>query len=108
MKTASFIRKAADYEDLMQLTKKYPGHSQYQIEKIIELSAEEFKKFISNFYEDKDFIINNQSLMYFADGITYCIGITTEDSDKIILIDSQGYDYARYTAIINKKEVENG
>lgn len=90
---ATFVRKASKEELL-------PQHK-YIIEYQIEISQEEFEGLINNPLEDKKFITENKSTMFFdTNGAWHCLLVTCEGYDYGILIESEGYDYARYSAII--------
>ncbi len=89
---ATFIRKP-QREDLLPQTK-------YIIEYQIQVTEQEFKDLINNPLEDKKFIIENKETM-FTDTIGWhCLLVTCEGYNYGVLIDSEGYDYARYAAII--------
>lgn len=69
------------------------------IEGIELMSGNEFEEFSNNLLEDRDFIIERKEEMY-IDTIGQLHGILALDTESGdgILIDSQGHDYARYTA----------
>lgn len=73
------------------------------IEKNITLTPSEFAYFCDNFLEDMDFIKANRDLMREDEnGVWYCIKLTARESKISVLVESEGYDYARYTAVISK------
>jgi hypothetical protein len=96
---AYFYRKVNDIRDHILISKCF-GRLPYKIEKIIELSAEEYLKFTEDFLEYYSFITENKELMYEKDGILHCILVKDKNSDEGVLIESEGYDYPRYTARI--------
>ena len=65
------------------------------------MNGSEFKEFSNNLLEDRDFIIERKEEMY-RDSIGQIHGLLALDMDggDGILIDSQGHDYARYTAFM--------
>jgi len=73
---------------------------EYVIEKTIEIDKESFIRFISNLQMDYDFIKENKKYMYNKKGVAHCIYVTTKDDNFGVLVDSEGYDYARYTAFL--------
>lgn len=71
------------------------------VEKVIELSENEYLHFYHNLLENCSFLKENADLMYQdTDGIRHCLLVLGENQDDGILIDAQGYDYARYTAYL--------
>lgn len=71
------------------------------VEKIVELSAEQFEHFSKNLLNDYDFILENTDHMYQdKDGINHCLLVLGEGRDDGILVDSEGSGYARYSAFI--------
>ena len=99
MKKALFVRKAANLEDL----KAGIGGGQYETEfvvgKIIKLTPEQYKEFSENLLDDYSFIAENIALMYV--GINHdwhCILVKEQGSSTGILVESEGYAYARYAA----------
>jgi hypothetical protein len=79
---------------------------EFVIEKEIILEETEFNKFIHNPLGYYDFIKGNTNLMYCdTDGVYHCIYITSNEHDFGILIESEGYHYARYTAYLPKSNL---
>ncbi len=71
------------------------------VEKIVELSQSEFAEFIENPLKDYDFIRDFSKEKHpFYKNILSCLLILGEQENDGILIDSQGYNYARYSAYI--------
>ena len=73
----------------------------FVIEKTIWIPKEEFASMLGNPMEDKDFIAVNKVLMY-PDfyGIYHCLLVMAEGRTDGILIESDGYDYARYASYV--------
>jgi hypothetical protein len=91
----NFIRKA-DHEELIP-------QDEFVIEKEIILNKEDFDKFINNPLGYYDFIKDNVDLMYCdQEGVYHCIYITSNEHSFGILIESEGYHYARYSAYLPK------
>lgn len=99
---ATMIEKALNAEDWLNRIENYDIESvEVQIEKTIELSQSEFKNFSNNFIINSEIIKNNQEKMFIdKDGIWHCIKITAANMSYSILVESEGYDYARHTGII--------
>ena len=75
------------------------------INKVIRLPGAAFDSFSGNLFRDQDFITENKELIGYGDeGKRGCILVAGEGRRDGILVDSQGYDYARYTAVIPSVE----
>lgn len=91
----NFIRKAT--------TEKLIPQDEFIIEKIVNLTKDDFESFVRAPLQDYDFIIENiESMSFDNKGIYHCIFVTSKDFDLGILIESEGYHYARYTAYLPK------
>jgi PHD/YefM family antitoxin component YafN of YafNO toxin-antitoxin module len=94
---AQFIRKATNYELIPQ--------DEFKIEEEIYLTEEEFETFINNPLDDYDFIEEHKEKMYTdINDIYHCIAITSRKHKFLILIQSEGYNYARYAAYLHKSQ----
>lgn len=71
-----------------------------EVEKVIELTKDEFNKFANNLNADQDFIKDNIDLMYERDDVRHCLLVLGENVEHGILVESEGYDYARYCAFV--------
>lgn len=99
MKT-TFIRKPEKHNLIPQ--------DEFVIEKEIVLDKKEFEKFLNHPLDDYDFIKDNVEFMYCDDkGIYHCIYVTSNDDDFGILIESEGYHYARFAAYISKLQLRS-
>lgn len=106
---AVMVRKANNVKDWQKIVKEYDlGASQVIIEKTVELSNEEFNELCDDFFKYRNYIIENLCHMYMQEGVWHCILVKSSTSKIGILIESEGYDYARYTAVVNLSEVDNG
>lgn len=80
--------------------------NEVKIEKVVTLQINEFRKFEDKLLDNYDFIAENKELMYIdEDGVWHAILITAKEVDYGILVESEGYDYARYAAYISKSTV---
>ncbi len=71
------------------------------IEKVIRLNSDDFLCFQRNLCKDQDFIIENNDIGGSDEqGNKRCLLILNRDSDDGILVNTEGYNYARYTAYI--------
>lgn len=94
----NFIRKPTK-EDLLP-------KDDFIIEKEIVIEKELLKKFINHPLDYYDFIKTNKDLMYYENNVYHCIFVTSDDNDFGILVESEGYDYARYAAYLPKVLLE--
>lgn len=98
MTKVNFFRKAHK-DDLIP-------KNEVKIEKVVTLQINEFRKFEDKLLDNYDFIAENKELMYIdEDGVWHAILITAKEVDYGILVESEGYDYARYAAYISKSIV---
>lgn len=71
------------------------------VEKIVELPDDEYEYFCSNLIEEYPFIKENTDCMYQStEGVRHCLLVLGDDHDDGILVDAQGYGYARYTSYL--------
>ncbi len=105
MSKARFVRKAVDIGDLSyQLERENIKAYPYVIEKKIELDRREWQYLCQDFIGYKQYIDDNQQYMYYDDKGYHCLLVTTKGVDFGILIESEGYKYARYTSVIELGE----
>lgn len=71
-----------------------------QIEKVVELSHEEFCKLRVTPLTDQTFIMENKSCMFSRDGIMHCLLALGQGSNDGVLIEAEGYRYPRYAAYV--------
>ncbi len=114
MERANFFRKMINLEELEYWSGQNQGQQSrgelFRIQKMVELDADKYNYFINHFTEDTDFIIElNKTLEIISDNIVDCIYVKQKGSSYGILVDSQKYDYARYTAIYReeKEQIES-
>ena len=71
------------------------------IEDIVELGSTEFKQFSKNLLRDYDFIADNVNSMFVdSDGVTHALLVLGEGHNDGYLINSSGYNYCRYSALL--------
>lgn len=72
-----------------------------KVEKIIRLSEREFEQFLQNPMEYQDFIKGNVNLMRQDEsGVYHCLLVTGENHRDGVLVEADGYDYARYASYV--------
>lgn len=77
------------------------------IERVVTLEISEFRKFEDRLLDNYEFISVNKELMYVdEDGVWHAILVTAKEVDYGIVVQSEGYDYARYAAFISKEGLE--
>lgn len=100
-----FHFKANHLRNLRNTAKDQPVR--VEVTKIIELTQAQYQHFSSHLLEDMPFIAANRELMSGGDGATRCLLVTARNIRGGLLIDSQGYDYARYAAeVVDKSALD--
>lgn len=99
---ALFGRKFTDIKELREATedakKRGVVGSDYSVIREEELSDHEFKKFCSDFLEDQPWIEKSDGGSNAA-GELRCIRVRNVETGERILVNTEGYEYPRYTAI---------
>jgi len=103
-----FQRKPAALAEMRLLSTRTESDP-YKVEKIIELTPEGFEHFTESLISDYPFIANNKDHMWHDAEGYHCLLITTADRREGILVESEGFDYARYCADVpNMDDLEIG
>ncbi len=101
MSKAFFARKAINVNELKGITAQECGKSEFVIEKIIELPIDKWEYFKENLLDDFDFISNNIELMFIdINRVWHVLLVKAEDSVESILVEAEGYEWARYSSYI--------
>lgn len=81
----------------------------FQIEKQVVLTDSDYMEFATNMKEDYEFLFSNHSSMYYEPDrqCWHCLFVTGEHAPGGILVDSEGYAHAEYSALIPNKEKIN-
>jgi hypothetical protein len=80
---------------------------EFIIEKSVIVTKKQFELFLNDLLADFKVIDENKELMYTdSNGVWHCIFITANESDFGILVQSEGYGWARYSAYLSKTELE--
>ncbi len=78
----------------------------FVIETVVELPIKEFNKFLDDMLADYKFIEERKHLMYVDENnIWHAIYVTAKGIDYGILVQSEGYGYARYSAFLRRCHV---
>ena len=97
-----FCRKPRCLEDLQK--EHCRGTVRVQVEKIVQLRYEQYQHFLGHIWEDMPFLSANKRLTDCDKrGINHCLLVTARSVCGGILVDCQGYDYARYAAEVLDK-----
>lgn len=102
---ASFYRKASSVRELVGKA-PFPEKARFQITKVIELPKEQYRRYRNELWRDVSFISRNGSNMRFDEkSETFlCLFVTSRDEIGGLLIEADGFDYARYAAFIPDKK----
>ncbi len=96
-----FFFKASHAQELMEDKAAQP--IRVEVVKVIQLSAQEFRHFSANLLRDMPFISANRNLTGYDKGVTRCLLVTTRRNQDGILVDCQGFHFARYAAYVSDK-----
>ncbi|MDY0373682.1 MAG: hypothetical protein RBQ86_06155 [Candidatus Izemoplasmatales bacterium] len=78
----------------------------FVIEKVVEIPIKQFNKFLDDMLGDYNFIKEHKDLMHTDNNnVWHAILVTAKEVDFGILVQSEGYSYARYSAYIRKDEI---
>ena len=74
---------------------------QAKVEKVIRLADRDFENFIQNPMGDQDFVKENIGLMHMDEnGVYHCLLVTGEGHRDGVLVEAEGYGYARYASYV--------
>lgn len=96
-----FFYKANHAQQLMEDKTAQP--TRVEVVKVIQLTAQQFRHFSANLLRDMPFIAANRDLTGHDKGVTRCLLVTTRSNQDGILVDCQGFNYARYSAYVPDK-----
>ena len=74
-----------------------------EVVKILQLSGQQFRHFSDNLLRDMPFLIPNKHLTGYDKRVTRCLLVTTRGRRDGILVDCQGYNFARYSCYVPEK-----
>ena len=97
IQTARFVCKAERVRELTDTLPHMARQSPFHVVKVIELTQAQYQHYAAHLGEKAPFITANRALMGTdAHGVIRCLLITVRSRRDGMLIDAQGYDYARY------------
>ena len=85
--------------ELRRKQSEYEGEA-CVVDKVIELPAQRFRQFSRTLLVDYDFIAENKNAIRHDDDARHCLLILDADGTDGVLVDPQGYNYARYSAFV--------
>lgn len=71
-----------------------------QVEKIVEIPTSAFDEFLAAPLRDQAFIKENKDLMWTDGDVHYCLLVLCRDRMDGVLVESEGFSYARYAAFV--------
>ena len=86
--------------ELRRKQSEYEGEA-CVVDKVIELPTQRFRQFSRALLADYDFIAENKNAIRHDDVARHCLLILDADGTDGILVDPQGYNYARYSAFVS-------
>ena len=100
---ARFVCNVANARLVRNKIEQYEGfEADYIIERTIYLSSEKFIHFRNHLLEDNDELINYKNEMYVdKNNVWHVLMFCSMVADIMILVNSEGFNYARYTSIIS-------
>lgn len=96
-----FLWKAGHVRELEEESIKQP--IRVEVVKAILLPQRQFRRFAANLLRDMPFLAENKHLTGYDGGVTRCLLVTAPNERGGILVDCQGYNYARYSAYLADK-----
>ena len=100
---ALFGRKVSNLEELKELTERAITAGEigetYAVTREVRLSDREFRKFADDFFEDQPWITPGDGGVN-ENRETRCIKVINEETGEGVLVNSEGYSYPRYTALV--------
>ena len=97
-----FYFKASHAQKLMEDKTAQP--IQVEVVKILQLTGQQFRDFSANLLRDMPFLIPNKNLTGYDKGVTRCLLVATRSRRDGILVDCQGYNFARYSCYVPSKQ----
>lgn len=97
---AIFYRKIRDLSTLKELTQRditdFDEMAEgYRVGVVVSLRDAEFREFAEGFLEDRDWFLDEKECP--ENGL--CFRVVNRDTGESVVVDTQGYGYARYVAL---------
>ena len=91
---ASFYRKASSVRELVGKA-PFPEKARFQITKVIELPANQYRRYMNQLLQNVSFDGKTETFL--------CLFVTCRDANTGLLVEAEGFGYARYAAFIPEK-----
>ena len=99
-----FCQKPRSLDDLLE--ERHQGPVRVQVERIIQLTYEQYQHFLSHIWEDMPFFeAHKRSTDCDSKGVSRCLLVTARNIRGGVLVDCQGYSFARYAADLPDKSI---
>ena len=98
-----FFFKASHAQELVEV--KTAQLILVEVVKILQLTGQQFQNFSANLLRDMPFLIPNKNLTGYDKGVTRCLLVTARNIRGGVLVDCQGYSFARYAADLPDKSI---
>ena len=85
--------------ELKRKQSEYEGEA-CAVDKVIELPAQRFQQFCRALLDDYDFIAENKNAVRHGGDARHCLLILDAEGTDGVLVDPQGYDFARYSSFV--------
>lgn len=103
MLTGNFLRKAETRRELAAAMRRRHRHT-IKVVAIEIVSAEQFNRLMKAPLDDYDFIARHADDCIERNGVWESLLVMTEDGAFALAVETEGYDYARYAALVNLAE----
>ena len=97
-----FFFKASHAQELMEDKTMKP--IQVEVVKILQLTGQQFRDFSANLLRDMPFLIPNKNLTGYGKGVNRSLLVAPRSRRDGILVDCQGYNFARYSCYVPSKQ----
>lgn len=103
----NWTRKAGRIEDLPPVPVNNTKSRVCEIFAVVVLNDQEYSDFTKDFWKDREYfteynkLLKESGYLSRADRFDSCLLVTNDGGLSGVLVDTQGYDYARYTAKFN-------
>ena len=99
------VRKTLNVETWFEECSGYRERDLF-VERVIDMPDKYFRAICSDFFAYRNIIRINKDCMFYENGIDHVLALTSNKSDIVLLVQSEGCDYCRYTSVMKKKEFE--
>ena len=103
---AIFYHRPHDLSDINGQNSRHPAperQTEFRVEQIVILTDKQYRQFQeTGFMDDQIFLFDHQDKMWFDPGSLcwHCVLVKGETSKDGVLVESEGYSYARYAAFV--------